>query len=162
MSSATVASTQKLLADELAKDPTWGKLPIETEARDGALETKVVRAVAKGAYPGAGVLAVVLDEKTGTTYGRHGGRNLAVLVRARGFLEKPPAAADLLKLVDVAYFEQLAMVDESKRPVTVAKSPSGALVLSFVRRFFPSGASEVVTVTFPPEGDAKLESSPLE
>src|SRR5581483_232075 len=116
-----------------------------------------VRAFARGAYPGTGVFAVLLDAD-GTTYGRHGSQDFADLVRARGWLAKAPEAATLVRLANAALWENLLQVDESEPPVISKKD--GGLTLRFQRRTFPSGARENVIVRIGPTGKATAEMKP--
>lgn len=156
-----IEASKTALRDELAKNESFQRLPIKTDTLVGPCGTTIVRARAEGAYPGSGILAVLVDDKDGTTYGRHGAKDLADLVRARGFLEKPPAAADLVRLADVAFFEAVVMHDDRARKPTAEKTETG-LVLKFVRAFMPSGACELVTVTFPAKGNATVSAAKFE
>jgi hypothetical protein len=153
--SLTAAQVMKSLSGELAKDGSFKGLEIASDSREGPLGTTIVRAFAKGAYPGSGVRAVLLEAREGVTYGRHGQKDLAVLVHAQ-----KAGTPDLLKLVSVAFFEGLLMVDEAARPPSLAQK-DGAVVLRFVRRSFPSNAADLVTVTFAEAGKTTIASEPF-
>lgn len=124
--------------------------PIDTRSEPGPLDTTVVTAVVRDAYPGSGVFRVVLDAK-GHSYGAHGERNLAELARARGWLARPPSVEALVKLVSAAQFEGLLMLDDASAPKLERRD--GGLALELVRRRMPSGAREQVEVRFPKQGD---------
>ena len=113
----------------------------------------MVTAAIPDAYPGTGVACVVLDGSV--SYGQHGERNLAELVRKKGWLKKAPPTADLVRLVNDAEFDGLLQVDDTTPPAVIL-SPAG-LELKLVRRSFPSGARESVRVLMPPKGKALVE-----
>lgn len=142
------AKLQDLLRDQAkqaGKELVAGEEP-------GALGTTVVRVVVKDAYPGSGVARVVVWN--GKSYGVHGERDLADLARERGWLKKAPETAGFVKLVGDAQFEGLLAVDESTAP-SLSAGKDG-LVLSLVRRTFPSGAREPVRVTIGAKGPAQV------
>jgi hypothetical protein len=107
-----------------------------------------------GGYPGTGVRRVVVDK--GVSYGVHGDKDLAELVRARGWLSKPPAFDPYLRLVDAALFEGLSQADDHEsHDVHV---DAGVLELMFWRRTFPSNALEKVTVRIGRTGNALIQT----
>jgi hypothetical protein len=121
----------------------------------GPLGTTVVMAAIPDAYPGTGVRRVVLDN--GTSYGVHGEKDLAELVRARGWLAKPPAFDAYCGLVDAALFEGLSAYDEASPHRLEQKG--GALELQFVRRLHPSNTLETVTVRVAAAGNATVATA---
>lgn len=132
--------------------------PIDTRSEPGPLDTTVVTAAVRDAYPGSGILRVVLDAK-GRSYGAHGERSLAELARTRGWLARPPSVEALVKLVSAAQFDGLLMLDDASPPKLERRD--GGLALELVRRRMPSGAREQVAVRFPKQGDLVVTVAPL-
>lgn len=141
----------------LEKDESFKGLPIATDALAAPASLSIVRAMAKGAYPGTGVYAVLLDAD-GTTYGKRGAKDLADLVRARGWLEKPPEADVLVRLANAALYDNLLAVDDSEPPVIAKRD--GALTLRFMRRNHPSRARDTVVVRIEARGPASSKLEP--
>jgi hypothetical protein len=136
-------------------EPQSGGASIKTSSYEGALGTTVVMASIDGAYPGTGVYRAVVDEK-GVSFGVHGDRSLADLVRTRGWLVHPPDEEPFTRLVNDAQFDGVALIDSS-RPHGL-RVLGGELVLEFVRRTFPSGAFEPTRIRFGPSGPPIVEA----
>lgn len=132
-----------------------GKSPtVNTRHEQAPLGLWYVTAAVEHAYPGSGIARVLIDEQ-GVTYGRHGEKDLADLVRARGWLVKDtPDAMTLRKLVDLALFEGVVMTVDEK-PTTLAKK-DGGLVLTFYQTWHPSGGLGRIDVELPAAGKAIL------
>jgi hypothetical protein len=135
-------------------EPQSGGAAIKTAHYEGALGTTVVMASIEGAYPGSGVYRAVVDEH-GVSFGVHGERSLADLVRSRGWLVHPPDEEPFTRLVNDAQFDGVAQIDASQ-PHRL-RILGGELVLDFVRRAFPSGASEPTRVRFGTSGPPVVE-----
>jgi hypothetical protein len=106
------------------------------EARELTPGVLMVRVQHVHAYPGTGVVSVVVRE--GRTYGRHGGASLADLVRALGWVDAPPPTALLTRVVDAALFEGMA----SLRDAELERAPVWRLTAT--RFGFPSDDERVV------------------
>lgn len=116
----------------------------KSEIRQGPFDTLLVRAWFPGAYPGTGVMAVMVD-KNAASYGIHGERDFADFVRAQGWLKTEPEVEDFMRLLDFAQFEAVVM-NLSHLEAPTLKIEGDRLVLRFVRGFMPNGAypTEVV------------------
>lgn len=116
----------------------------KSEVRQGPYDTLLVRAWFPAAYPGTGVMAVVVD-KNALSYGIHGERDFAEFVRAQGWLKAEPEVEDFMRLLDFAQFEAVVM-NLSHLEAPTLKIEGDRLVLRFVRGFMPNGAypTEVV------------------
>ena len=79
---------------------------LEYEAKPGPQGVTILRVRFPHAYPGSGVASVVLFE--GVTWGKHGQRTFADLVRKRGWLANPPKQEELLRILDAACFGGMA------------------------------------------------------
>jgi hypothetical protein len=130
--------------------PAGAELAYET--RDLAEVGLVVRVQHVHAYPGTGVVSVVLRE--GRTYGRHGEAPLADLVRALGWVDTPPALPLLVRVVDAALFEGMASLSEG----SLERDPTWRLTAT---RFGFPGDDERVVVEVGPSGPERVTRSNL-
>jgi hypothetical protein len=128
---------------------------INTWTHQGPLDSWVVAAAVKDGAPGSPVARVLID-KNGVTYGVHGEKDFADLVRSRGWLQSAPDADALMKLYDIAAFEGVSILIE-KPPPTVAVA-KGELTLTFYRKWHPSGGETRVDVKVGASGKAAVES----
>jgi hypothetical protein len=153
--SPKIEAVKKQLSAVLSKSEPGAK--VETRANDGPLDLIIVTAAIPGAYPGSGVARVLIDDK-GVTYGIHGEKDFADLARERHWLSDGaiPDAATLLKLVDNAFFEGVALWLD--KPAPKYQRAHGALIITLYRTWHPSGGTTRVTVTVPASGKAQLES----
>ena len=130
---------------------------IKTRHDPGPEGLTVIMAAIENAYPGSGVLRVLIDD-AGTTYGVHGEKDFADLVRARKWLgDAPLPSADTLeRLVDYCNFEGVAMWMD--RPGPKVDRKKDALVLTLYRTWHPSGGKTRVEVTVRATGKAEIVS----
>jgi hypothetical protein len=110
----------------------------KSEIRQGPFDTLLVRAWFPAAYPGTGVMAVMVD-KTAVSYGIRGERDFADFVRAQGWLKTEPDVEDFMRVLDFAQFEAVVM-NLSHLEAPTLKIEGDRLVLRFVRGFMPNGA----------------------
>ena len=128
----------------------------EVRAEKGPLGLAVITAAIPHAYPGSGVLRVLIDDR-GTTYGVHGEQDLAELVRAHRWNHEVPDLDALIRLINAALFEGVAMLMDAPAPSATAKD--GTLVVQVDRAWHPSGARSRVTVTVGPVGNATVSDT---
>ena len=83
----------------------------------------IVQASIDGAYPGTGVYTMLLSAR-GVSYGVHGKKDLADLVRLLGWLKVPPKKAALVQLVNLAHFNGMLAYSEEDT-ITVKHSRAG-------------------------------------
>jgi hypothetical protein len=154
-----VARAQARLREALAHEAEAAKRPIKTGVAVGPLGGLVVTAAIEGAYPGTGVARTVVLR--GTSWGARGEHDLADLARDSGWLERPPVdERAFAELVNAAQFDGLLALDEG-HPPKLARG-GGGLVLTLVRRRFPSGTMERLVVRLPPSGRATVVTDPVE
>ncbi len=132
---------------------------IVTRTEPGPFSTVVAVAAFPDAYPGTGVLRLPLDAESGVGYGRHGERTLADFARERGWLAKPPPTDELVRFMNVALFDGVAILD--KEPAPRVTHDKGMLTLELVRRYMPSHAGEWLVVIIPKEGPEQVERRPM-
>jgi hypothetical protein len=120
---------------------------LEYEANPGPLGVTILRARFPHAYPGDGVASVVLFD--GVTWGIHGQRTFADLVRKRGWRAKPPRPGDLLRIVDAACFEGMGSLH------SVVVKHGKRLRIEALRVTMPVGDLPVV-VDVGPEGPERI------
>lgn len=151
------AHSQRLVASVVADG--FDASTVETSEAPGPLDLRTLRAAARDAYPGTGVRTALLDA-SGVAYGTRVDRDLADLARARGWLQSPPAATDLLAAANVALFDgMLALAEDAPQ---LRQTSDGALELRFVRVAFPSGAREPMEVRIGTMGRAEVRKLPAE
>ncbi|MBI3540749.1 MAG: hypothetical protein HY073_01180, partial [Deltaproteobacteria bacterium] len=80
------------------------EIQIAVREEPGPFGLKVIVACNPKAHPGTGMKKVLMDE-AGTTYGTHGEKDLADLIRQKGWLSNPPEPTSFLKLLNLAYFD---------------------------------------------------------
>lgn len=117
------------------------------EARPGPEGVTILRAQFPHASPGDGVASVVLFD--GATWGVHGQRTFADLVRHRGWLAKPPKNEDLRRIADAACFEGIGAF------INVEVS-TGARLRIAGRRVTPPVGAETVVIEVGPEGPERI------
>ncbi|MBN8222925.1 MAG: hypothetical protein J0L53_18570 [Spirochaetes bacterium] len=132
---------EKQLEKEVA---TKHKGEVKSDVREGPFQTLLVRAYSPGAYPGTGVMSVIVA-RNAVSYGIHGERDFADFVRAQGWLKAEPDVEDYMRVLDYAQFEAVVM-HLSHLEAPVLRLQGDALVLHFMRGFMPGGAyaTEVV------------------
>ncbi|MDO8462367.1 MAG: hypothetical protein Q7S98_05875 [Deltaproteobacteria bacterium] len=118
---------------------------VEVAVREepGPFGLKVVVACNPKAHPGTGMKKVLMDEE-GTTYGVHGEKELADLIRQNGWVQTPPDAKDFLKLVNLACFEGIGKLADTE--FQFVQKPS-ALEFHFVKIEHPSGKRIRMVIT---------------
>lgn len=126
-----------------------------TRVGAGPLGLQVVTVAIPDAYPGTGVRTLVVDAK-GRAYGKHAAHDLADLARSAGWLDAPPSADALVKVLSLTDFEgMLAVLPGSP---TVQKTAEG-LELRFVRQEpFDPDARTPVTARIPRKGALAVEA----
>jgi hypothetical protein len=150
-------------ADPLAKYGARMKQLLEPQARGaridvrseaGQLGTTVVVAAIPGAYPGSGVVRVVVDRDE-QSYGVHGDKDLADLARLREWLVKPPTVGELVRIVNDAQFEGIAILEADKKdPLKI--TPAG-LELRVMRYWIPSSQPFPTLIRIPKTGRVSIE-----
>jgi hypothetical protein len=129
---------------------------IMTSHEPGALGLTVVRAAIRGAYPGTGVVSVLMDAR-GITYGTNGEKSLGDLARVRGWLVAPPEAQAFLRLVNDAQFNGAGILT-APDPKSL-RSVGGELWFDFERHSFPTNAVDPSRLRIGPNGPPVLEST---
>jgi hypothetical protein len=120
--------------------------PVEVSVREepGPLGLTVLTACNPKAHPGTGMKRVLMDED-GTTYGIHGEKDLATLVYLKNWVATPPDAKDFLRLVNLAQFEGIALL---QNPEPKFERNSRELTFRFYRTEHPSGRRVEVVMRF--------------
>ncbi len=120
--------------------------PVEISVREepGPFGIKVIVACNPKAHPGTGMKKVLMDDE-GVTYGVHGESDLATLIRAKGWLNPTPDPKIFLRLVNLAYFDGIAMLADTE--ARFAKTAKG-LEFHFVKIEHPSGKRVKMTLSF--------------
>src|SRR5262245_30143225 len=110
---------------------------VEVSVREelAPLGLTVITACYPKAHPGTGMKRVLMDEN-GTTYGAHGEKDLAALVRDKGWLLQPPDPQEFLRLVNLAQFEGIALL---QNPTPQFQKIGNQLQFRFFRTEHPSG-----------------------
>jgi pyruvate/2-oxoglutarate dehydrogenase complex dihydrolipoamide acyltransferase (E2) component len=129
---------------------------IEVAALPGPGGVQIVRARDPKARPGSGVAALIYDPDTGATYGKRGERDLAELVRARGWLVKPLPEADLIKLVHEAQFDGVLIL----RDAAVDPAPGGGLRVILPVHTMRGALRRTWIVTLPESGELRVGEGP--
>lgn len=119
---------------------------IKTSATPGPQGTTILMAAVEDAYPGSGVWRAVFYD--GQSWGTHGQKPLAELVRARGWLAAPPP--ELIAIVDAALFEGMGGFSEA-----AVEQAGGGLRLTGKIVSFPA-ATRAVVVEIPAEGKERV------
>ncbi len=155
MSSPKIEAVKKELSAAVAKDSNGAQVNARSEP--GPVGLTVITAAIEHAYPGSGVMRVLIDDN-GVTYGVHGEKDFAELVRARKWLGDGalPEAAILQRLVDVAFFEGVAIWMDAPAPKVERGHES--LTITLYRTWHPSGGKTRVRVTVSASGKAQVVS----
>ena len=119
----------------------------------GPLGLEVVTLAVPGAYPGTGVRCVVLFREE--SLGIHGKRDFAALVRTRGWMKTPPAAAELVAVFNACDREGLESV-ETGSPKLVVSRMDVDLSYVAVNPMNPSDKTPVRVVLSPDRRGAKV------
>jgi hypothetical protein len=147
-----VAAVQRMLRASLEK--SYEGATIVTRTEFGPFGLGVVVASLEHAYPGSGVLRVLLDAR-GVTYGVHGEKDLAELVRERGWIDTPPEDLGAwARLVNVAQFEGVAILLDEPAP-NVVRVDEG-LAITLYRTWHPSGGQTRMEITIGARGPAHV------
>lgn len=141
------ASLAKMITAGYDKNPT-----VKPQQYETLFDLWVVTAAIEHAYPGSGVARVLVD-KDGVTYGVRGDKDLADLIRARGWLASPPDAISLRKLVDFAHMDGVGMMLDD--PPVLTKTKDG-LLLTFYTTAMPPGPRYKSELTVGATGKATL------
>lgn len=120
--------------------------PVDVSVREepGPFGLTVVTACNPKAHPGTGMKRVLMDED-GTTYGVHGEKPLAALVAIKNWTNSPPEAKEFLKLVNLAEFEGIALL---QNPEPRFQKEGRNLQFHFFRTEHPSGRRVEVIFKF--------------
>jgi len=120
--------------------------PVEVSVREepGPLGLSVITACNPKAHPGTGMKRVLMDED-GMTYGLHGEKDLAALVQLKGWAQAFPDAKDFLRLVNLAQFEGIALL---QNPDPKFEKTPKELIFRFFRTEHPSGRRVEVVFRF--------------
>lgn len=150
VSAETPPAVEEALRASLAGES--GAQTAEARVDPGPLGLRVVTVAIPDAYPGTGVRRAVVDG-TGRAYGRHLDRGLADLARDAGWLDSPPAPADLVRVLNVTDFDGLLIADDpALTPV------ADGLELRFVKREpFDPEARTPMTARIPRAGPLSIE-----
>lgn len=149
-SGETPSAVEKALRAALAGES--GAKTAEARMDPGPLGLRVVTVAIPDAYPGTGVRRAVVDG-TGRAYGRHLERGLADLARDAGWLDSPPAPADLVRVLNNTDFDGLLIADDP----AVTRVADG-LELRFVKREpFDPDARTPMTARIPRAGPLSIE-----
>jgi hypothetical protein len=155
---AVKAAQDAMRAELLAASP---KARVEVRREDGPYGTVIAVAVIPDAYPGTGVRRRVVDATTGVTYGKGGTRAFADFARERGWLTTPPSTDALVRFVNTALFDGVAILD-TRDPAPRVERRDDGLVIEVVRRYMPSHAGERLVITVPKAGPETVTRAPLE
>lgn len=120
--------------------------PVEVSVREepAPLGLAVITACNPKAHPGTGMKRVLMDED-GTTYGIHGEKDLVALVRVKGWVQDPPDAKEFLRLVNLAQFEGIALL---QNPDPRWEKTPREIIFRFFRTEHPSGRRVEVVMRF--------------
>ncbi|HSA59419.1 MAG TPA: hypothetical protein VLJ37_07005 [bacterium] len=120
--------------------------PVEVSVREepAPLGLTVITACNPKAHPGTGMKRVLMDED-GTTYGIHGEKDFAALARLKGWTQAPPDPKEFLRLVNLAQFEGIALL---QNPDPRFEKNPRELVFRFFRTEHPSGRRIEVVIRF--------------
>lgn len=147
-----VAAVQRMLRAALERIHKGATIVTRTEV--GPFDLGVVVANLEHAYPGSGVLRVLLDAR-GVTYGVHGENDLADLVRERGWIDTPPEDLGAwARLVNVAQFEGVAILMDEPAPKVVRVADG--LTITLYRTWHPSGGQTRMEITIGARGPAQV------
>lgn len=124
--------------------------PVEVSVREepAPLGLTAITACNPNAHPGTGMKRVLMDED-GTTYGIHGEKPLAALVALKGWASSPPEAKEFLRLVNLAEFEGIALL---QNPEPRFQKMGRDLEFRFFRTEHPSGHRVEVILKFAGKG----------
>ena len=121
---------------------------VAVQNKPAGLGLTVIRAVAAGP-DGTTVARTVLADESWRTYGKNAAADLSELPAARTWYRAPPPAADLLPLIDAAYYDgALGALSEG----ATLRVEAADLELRFFRRAELSRPRTEVRVAFPASG----------
>ena len=155
---AAIDKAQQAMKQQLSKEFPPDKIVVREEA--GLFGTVVAVAAFPDAYPGTGVKRVPIDASTGVSYGTNGERTFADFARERGWTTTLPDQRELVRFMNTALFDGMAMLDSEPPPRI--KADKGVIVIELVRRYMPSHAGEWLIVTVPKAGPEVLERRPMQ
>jgi hypothetical protein len=120
--------------------------PVEVAVREepAPLGLTAITACNPKAHPGTGMKRVLMDAD-GTTYGIHGERDLAALVRLKGWTQETPDPKEFLRLVNLAQFEGIALL---QNPDPKWEKTARGAVFRFFRTEHPSGRRVDIVMRF--------------
>lgn len=126
---------------------------VEIELDERTFGTIVFAHVMPALRGGEGRESIVVGDD-GHVYGVHGGRDVASLVRALGWVERPPRSEDLVDLVNAALLDEA--LDGNARP-TIERTEAGALRLTvFYLPNVPSTRYGRMVIDFPRRGTVRV------
>ena len=152
-----IATAQAAMTDLLAKQYPRDK--IVTRVENGQFGTVIAVAAFPGAYPGTGVLRQLIDGATGIAYGGRAERSFADFARERGWLAKPPDTDALMRTLNTALFEGVAILDYTSPP-KITGAPH-ELRIEVIQRYMPSNSGQILIVTVAATGRETLVRQPL-
>jgi hypothetical protein len=143
---------KKVQEELLKKVQSEYRHDVEISVREepGPLGLKVIVAYNPKAHPGTGMKKVLMDDD-GITYGIHGEKEFAELVRAQGWCDAPPEPTAFLKLVNLAYYDGIGKFSDTEFKL---EKTSKDLVFHFVKIEHPSGKRIPVVMTIGASGPA--------
>ncbi|MBS2028637.1 MAG: hypothetical protein JST54_12095 [Deltaproteobacteria bacterium] len=98
----------------------------------------------------------MLLDADGTTYGIHGDKDFAELVRKRGWLSKPPETSALLRLIVAAMFDGRMLVLDAPTPQVISEEGMLKVVFTEVRDRSDT-SSTALTIDIGPRGIATVD-----
>ncbi|MFO0750805.1 MAG: hypothetical protein U1F43_34820 [Myxococcota bacterium] len=154
-----IRDAQASMRAALAKQYPADQIVVRVEP--GSFDTVVAVAAFPGAYPGTGVMRQLIDAKSGVTYGVRGAKSFADFVRERGWLAQRPADDAIVRILNTALFEGIAILDD-RAPSPKISSDRDGLHIEVIRRFMPSSGGQWLVVTVPPAGPEVVTTRRLE
>ncbi|QQR80542.1 MAG: hypothetical protein IPJ69_14840 [Deltaproteobacteria bacterium] len=124
---------------------------LETHIAPGPFQIPVMTVCYPKAHPGTGMRRILLGENE-RAYGRHGEGDVADLIRGLGLMTTTDAQ-QLLRLVNIAYYDGIALLVNPDPKITHTKN---TLELKFTRTLHPSGQKLLVTFIVKETGLALL------
>jgi hypothetical protein len=152
---AIARAHQDMLA-QLGKQYPRDKLV--THVEPGQFNTVVATAAFPAAYPGTGVLRQIIDIDSGVAYGGRAEKSFGDFARERGWLARPPDTDPLIRMLNTALFEGVAIIDLGATPIVTANG--NELRIQIVQRYVPTLSGDVLVVTVPAQGRETLTRTP--
>lgn len=146
-----IKKVQEALAAMVQKEYRH-EIDVAVREEPGPFGLKVIVVCNPKAHPGTGMKKVLMDEG-GFTYGAHGEKDLADLMRQNDWLQTPPDPKSFLKLVNLACFEGIGKLADTE--FQFLKSPSG-LEFHFVKLEHPSGKRIRMVMAVGSDGPVKF------